>query len=155
MWNGFKNNWIVIRFALIFSRRAENPNFSHFWVLNYMGNFIGSNLFEPEPDQNRGPGIWLNQTLGPVHGSRKSCENWTDPNCGITIPTTLSPVSTLQQKAQHPLWSPCNREKKDDHEKVQGRVKHCEEGLPKKIFGSFSWWAQIPVNYLLSMWAWL
>ena len=54
-----------------------------------MGNFIGSNLFEPEPDQNQGPvqgsGIWLNRTLGPVHGSQKSCENRTDPNRGITM----------------------------------------------------------------------
>ena len=100
MWNGFKKNWIVIRFALILERIAYNPNFSHFWALKYVGNVIGLNLFEPEPDQNQGPvqgsGIWLNRTLGPVHGSQKSCENRTDPNRGITsIPAHLKPNSDV------------------------------------------------------------
>ena len=62
-----------------------------------MGNFIGSNLFEPEPDQNQGPvqgsGIWPNRTLGPVHGSQKSCENRTNPNRGIT--TELEAVGVV------------------------------------------------------------
>ena len=81
MWNSFENNWIVIRIASRFSKRAQDLNFSCFWALKYMGNFIGSNPFEPELDQNRGPvqssGICLNRTIGPVHGSQKTGLNWT------------------------------------------------------------------------------
>ena len=32
---------------------AKDPDLSCFWALNYVGNFIGSNLFEPELDLNR------------------------------------------------------------------------------------------------------
>jgi len=88
MWNSFENNWIVIRIASRFSKRAQDLNFSCFWALKYVGNFIGSNPFEPEPDQNRGPvqssGICLNRTIGPVHGSQKTLENQTEPNFSIT-----------------------------------------------------------------------
>ena len=75
----------MIRIASRFSKRAQ---VSCFWALKYVGNFIGSNLFEPEPDQNRGPvqssDICLNRTVGPVHGSQKTSENRTEPNFGIT-----------------------------------------------------------------------
>jgi len=91
MWNSFENNWIVIRIASRFSKRAQDLNFSCFWVLKYVGNFIGSNPFEPELDQNQGPvqssGICLNWTIGPVHGSQKTLENRTEPNFGITNQT--------------------------------------------------------------------
>ncbi len=84
----FENNWIVIRIASRLLKRAQDLNFSCFWVLKYVGNFIGSNPFEPEPDQNRGPvqssGIHLNQTVGPVHSSQKTLENQTELNFGIT-----------------------------------------------------------------------
>ena len=88
MWNSFENNWIVIRIASRFLTRTQDLNYSFFWALKYVENFIGLNLFEPEPDQNRGPvqssDIYLNRTVGPVHGSQKTLENRTEPNFGIT-----------------------------------------------------------------------
>jgi hypothetical protein len=85
--------------------------FGSFGALKYVGNFIGSNPFEPEPDQNRGPvqssGIWLNRTVGPVQGSHNSGKNRTDPTRGITrwmwacIPPTSSSKRTARKE---PIW---------------------------------------------------